>query len=152
MKTRRTNQAFLATIISLIALPCSASYAEGLATFVAFYYAVITVAVSYPIILLLCYFRIFKHGTALLAHALLALAGASTLIFLSASEVRESKGMLLVVVAALLLFLIAIIPSATQYLYFRRKRRIAYEKSLGDPTLAQVLASKTAIRDVAGEA
>ncbi|TXI88777.1 MAG: hypothetical protein E6Q34_11885 [Burkholderiaceae bacterium] len=139
MSTRRMTKTILATGGCLLASPCWASYTEGFATFMAFYYAIIAVAVSYPALLILCYFRAFRWRTALFAHVSVLIIGASILLFMAFQEARGSFPIALVITT--ILFLIAIAPSAIQYLYFQRKDQIAYKASVNGPSLAQIMSS-----------
>ena len=144
MKIRCSSHVVAAVGVCLFAPPCWASYREGFATFAAFYHAVVAVAVSYPIVLILCWLKAFRHTAALLTHVSVVFLGALVIMYVAYQDAGD--GFIVVALATLVLFTVAVAPSSIQYLYFRRKRHVANTASVNGPTFSQILASNEAFR------
>lgn len=127
----------------LASSPAWASYQSGFATLVYLFYAACFVAGAYPVMLLLCWFKLYRHGVATVVHSGLMGLGAGFLVSVAWVD-TDGEGFGVAIGLTLMLFLVAVAPALIQYLYFRNKQRKAQRAEMvGDPaTLSEIMARK----------
>jgi hypothetical protein len=136
---------FLALALALPFLPSTAwaSYIAGEGTFILLCFAAIFVAISTPILLVLCAFKAFKSTAIAAVYSSILAIGAALILYVASQDVKSSDFVIATAIT-LLLYAVAVAPVVGQCLYFRLKLRAKLRASAKQQsaTWAAIVASK----------